>query len=138
MHVLRQGRKYELTVKTEALPDDIANRSPDSDEGAEETEQGIEVTDLGMQIADFDQRLTDRLGLPANTTGVVVVDVDADGIAAANGVRPGMLIAAVDGNTIKSAADFATATKSIGVARGITFTVKIPGVGTRFLVIKER
>jgi serine protease Do len=136
LRVLRRGRELELTVVTEQLPADVARQS----RLGQQRDDGEGVTDdqIGLQVAELTPNLIERLELPADAQGVVVVDIDANGIAAESGLRRGMLIVEIDSVTIKTVKDFEQAMSEVDVEKGANLTVKIPGEGTRFLILKQR
>ena len=64
--------------------------------------------------------------------------VDEDGIAARSGIAAGMLVLEVGGQPVSSVEDFETEIEEGSLDRGISLTVKIPNVGTRFIILKDR
>ena len=136
LRVLRRGRPVDLTVVTEALPDDASlasrqRRNRDSVEGATNEE-------LGLQVADLTPELIERLNLPTDMQGIVVVDVEAGGIAQQSGLRRGTLIVDVNDVPVDSVKAFEAVMEEADLGRGVTLTVRIPGVGTRFMILKQR
>lgn len=134
--VLRGGREVELTVTTEPLPSEVAmsgrrSRSSTSDEG-------VMAGELGMEVAEVDADLAKRFDLPASTDGVVVVSVAAQGLASRAGLERGMLITEINDQAIASLEDFEEAVAELDVQRGVKLIVRVPGVGTRSVIIRER
>ncbi len=136
IRVIRDGKVQELSVETEALPADLATAS--GRDSRDREQPGIANEQLGMKVADLTAALRQRLELPTSAEGVVVVEVSARGIASLSGLRPGMLITEVDGKTIDSAEEFESAMGDANLEKGVSITVRIPGVGTRFLILRNR
>jgi serine protease Do len=133
--VLRDGREMELTVKTEPLPNELAgNRRSRANNG----EQGKMNSDLGLVVADVTKELTQRLDLPSDAEGVVVTGVTSRGLAARAGLQQGMLITEVNNEPVRTIKDFEKAIADTDLERGVKLLVKVPGVGTRSVIIRDR
>lgn len=92
--ITREGRSV-LRMKLQAAPKDspaqravLSGRNPFS----------------GAIVAEISPRLADRLRLPASTRGVAVIETPRDSLAVRYGVRPGDIIAAVNGSEITTVA----------------------------------
>jgi serine protease Do len=135
LNVIRRGRKMKLTVTTEALPEEdavVAERSSDPSE-----DDMVDLEALGMRIADINDDIAKRLKL-SDEEGVVVMSTSSDGIATRSGITRGMLILEVGGQPISSVDEFEAEIEKGSLDRGIPLTVKIPKVGTRFVILKDR
>ena len=135
LRVLRRGKRVNLKVEAEALPDQIAStgrqdRSPQEDNIVEDASLGIRVSDVTADLANKMKLNTED--------GVVVVDVASGSVAAESGVARGMLILEIDGAEVDSSRQFQESVGKGDLDKGITLTVKVPGVGTRFLILKNR
>jgi S1-C subfamily serine protease len=95
--VLRDGRTETLNAHVVEREAEKAARSRGNRGGDAEGEEGY-----GMTLSPITPQLARRLDLPASTSGVVVTDVDPDGVAASAGVRPGDLIKKVNGREVAS------------------------------------
>jgi serine protease Do len=136
--VLRDGKPMEVEVTTEVLPDEDA-RTGRGEEKREQTEESSLQEELGMSLMDLTPELVERLDLPAGTTnGVLVAQVAPGGIARESGVARGMMIAEVNGQAVSSVKEFEAAMTGVSLERGVRVTVRVPGVGTRGLVLKQR
>ncbi|MEZ6186462.1 MAG: trypsin-like peptidase domain-containing protein [Planctomycetota bacterium] len=75
-------------------------------EEREQPEQRVQdVTkkaEVGVEVAPLSDRLRRRFGWRPEAEGVVIVRVDSGSLAAVNGIRPGMVLQAVDGQPIYS------------------------------------
>ena len=135
VRVLRRGKRVTLTVNVEALPDQMASAA--GEQRPLRDDQSVEDETLGMSVADLDADLAGRMKLEVEE-GVVVTKVAPGSVAAQSGVKRGMLVLEVDGHQVNSSEDFMTAVKEGNLDKGITLTARVPGVGSRFLILKER
>jgi serine protease Do len=99
--VYRNGAERSVTVRIGTMPETDKIASVDTDEGGK--------VRLGMTLASVDRDLRTRFRLPKEAAGVLIVDVDPDGVAAEKGLRPGDLIRRVSGQEAKQPADIAKA-----------------------------
>jgi Do/DeqQ family serine protease len=101
--VLRDGRTETLTahvVEREA-DKEATNRNR---RGGEDGEEGY-----GMSLSPLTPQLAKQLDVPAATSGVVVTDLDPNGVAASAGVHEGDLIKRVNGHDVASPSAVKTA-----------------------------
>ena len=97
--VWRNGTKKTLSIETDRYPDDFllsdsgGRRAPDA-----ETQKDVL---LGARLAEIDDELRSRYDLDEDLDGVVVLDVDRDGLAASNGFRVGDVITSVNNVMVK-------------------------------------
>lgn len=89
--VMRQGKESEVKVKLERAP-----------EGKESREVVIEGNSpfAGAKVADLSPRTADRLSLPTNLRGVVIVDIARNSTAGQVGLAPRDIVRAVNGRQI--------------------------------------
>jgi len=92
--VLRQGKETEVKVKLERAPEGKSNREITIDGNS--PFGGAKVTDLSPRSAD-------RLGLPTNLRGVVIVETPRNSTAERIGLQPRDIIRAVNGRQIDTA-----------------------------------
>ncbi len=137
LRVLRRGETVNLSVTTEALPEDLANGSSGRRPATEDND-GVVHEELGLQLADLTEEIAERLQLDAGATGALVVRVDAGGIAQESGLVRGMLIVAVENQPITSAKEFQEAIKDKSLDDGISLNVIVPRVGKQFIILKRR
>ncbi|MCA8922430.1 MAG: trypsin-like peptidase domain-containing protein [Planctomycetes bacterium] len=78
-------------------------------EEREQPEQRVQdVTtkaEVGVEVSPLSDRLRRRFGWTPDAEGVVIVRVDPGSLAAVNGIRPGMVLQAVNGQPIYSVVD---------------------------------
>lgn len=92
--IWRNGEEKSLTVKIGTLP------------GAEKVASAVidgEPVDakVGLALKKMDADIARQLGLPSDSTGVVVMDVRPGSPAAEKGIRPGDVLAKVGGEKIE-------------------------------------
>ncbi|MGC4005306.1 MAG: PDZ domain-containing protein [Pirellulales bacterium] len=68
--------------------------------------------------------------------GVLVVQVEGDGPAAAKGLEAGLMIRKVGSTTVTTVAEFEAALAKETSPDGVVFQVRSPAGGSRFVVIK--
>ena len=112
LHVLRDGKPVDVAITLGEFPSDEAltkgrstRNSGGSTTGRSTALDGVSVDELSPQIAR-------QFQLPANTTGVVVTDVDESSTAAEAGLQRGDIIQQVNRMPVKGASDFDKMTKS--------------------------
>ena len=93
LSVIRDGKERALTVTLGELKSDSAARRRNAAEPDE--------TGFGMAVEPLTREKARELGVKANT-GVVIVDVTPGSRAAGAGLRPGDVIAEVDGRAVAS------------------------------------
>ncbi len=94
LRVLRDGAEKQLSSgRSGTFPDDDAERAP-----ARERRGSA----LGMSLRDLTPQLAERLELPSDTRGVVVMDVEAGEPAERAGLQHGDVIVSVNGNAVQS------------------------------------
>ena len=94
VEVIRDGRREQLSahlVERETTTRAKAGRD-DSGPGSEPS--------FGMSVEPLTPTTAREIGVPDSLRGVVVSDVDEDGVAAAAGLRPGDVITRVDGHDV--------------------------------------
>jgi Do/DeqQ family serine protease len=104
--VLRDGRTETLTAHVVERDGDKASATRGSRRGDGE---GQGESGYGMTLSPITPQLARQLDVPASTAGVVVTDVDPDGVAANAGVRAGDVIKRVNGRDVSTVASLRTA-----------------------------
>lgn len=102
--VLRDGAKKAVTVNIGKMPETEKVASVQTDQGGE--------VKLGMTLATIDGDLRTRFHIPESVTGVLVVNVDPDGVAAEKGMRPGDVIRRISGTVATSPSSVAKAVET--------------------------
>ena len=119
LSILRDGKRVEKTVKLEERPgeDDAVSR-----ESERNKESGIEW--LGLEYRDVNPALRQSHGIPAGAEGVWVSDVGATSPFVGEGLRPGDLIAEVNGQPVASSEAFERAVKATPSGKFLRLYVK--------------
>jgi serine protease Do len=123
--VLRDGKVVTLSVSVKPLPTDLADggggrrRSDAADTGG----KTYYSRDFGIEVREKNSTGDDTY---EGFAGVLVDRVDEEGIAAAAGVGPGMLIRGVGKTDVTSIAEFAAAIEKESAAAGVLLRVRTP------------
>lgn len=97
--VIRDGRRAALTVT-------LGRRESSMPGSGQQARRAPVIATLGMQLSGITPALRTQLGLQNDVTGVIVVAVDPASSAAAQGIRPGTVIAEVHNEAVDSPGDF--------------------------------
>ncbi len=108
LKVFRDGQTREVTATVGTLPGKKVERA--SRETDDSENQALE----GVSVEELDARTARQAGLPANTRGVVVTDVDPGSPAAAAGLKEGDVIQEVNHHPVASASDVTSALRHGG------------------------
>jgi len=98
VEMLREGKRQTLQVE-------IGQRPVELGEGGATTTEGWR----GLQVASLSAEQAQRLNLPADTAGVLVVEVEAGSPAEQSGLRPGDLINEINRMRIEDLNDYRNA-----------------------------
>jgi serine protease Do len=135
--VLRDGKKVQLTMTLREQPANFGVRA-ESEENGEDSprlENPSETHDrLGLEISTLTAEMARQLGI-RDVTGVVITSVQEGSPADAAGLEAGMAIIQVGRKTLKTAADFAAATKDADMKKGVMLLVRT-AEGSRFVVVR--
>ena len=124
LEILRNGQKQTVSVTLIEYPDKTATAS--QGEPSSNALQGVQVDELTPQIAH-------ELQLPANTTGVVITDVDASSAAAEAGLQRGDVIQEVNRQPISNVQQYEKAIRASG--NGEVLLLINRGGATRYVAI---
>jgi S1-C subfamily serine protease len=101
VEILRDGRSQTLNATLDAQTSDAKTRISGPD--------GADTQGFGMTVQPLTPEVARELELTGRRDGVVIRDVDPDGAAAAAGLRPGDVIAQVNGKAVTSASELKSA-----------------------------
>jgi serine protease Do len=101
LSLLRNGKPMERNVKLGERP--VGNQQASN---TERPEGNSGINWLGLQYEDLSQRIRSSFNLPSGVSGVLVTNVAATSPLYDQAVRPGMVIAEVNGQPVKDVADF--------------------------------
>ncbi|MEJ2726642.1 MAG: PDZ domain-containing protein [Deltaproteobacteria bacterium] len=123
VEVIRKGDKKSFEVKIGELKEE------------KQAELGTEAKPkLGMSVEEITPELAEKFGL-AETTGVVVVQVEEGSAAAETGLRPGDVILEVDQDPVENVSSFNRKLETYKKGDTILLLVKRQGA-TLFLTLK--
>ncbi len=104
LEVLRGGKTLAFTLTLSERPnaDEIGqgNLRRRGQGGEAEPERSRSAEGLGIKVESLTPQVREQMELPDTVKGVVVADVEVGSEAAAAGVRPGVVVAAVNDNTV--------------------------------------
>ncbi len=103
--VSRNGSQQDLRAKLGQLPSNQPPGVPGAAGGSMK---------LGLTVAPLTPGLAAQAGVPQGTRGMVVEQADPNGPAAQAGIQPGDVIQQVNGQPVRSAADFQNALAKSG------------------------
>jgi serine protease Do len=131
---LRIGKEYELVVQRddgESILRVTVAEFPDSFADSRDSARGGRIDSLGVRVAVLTPELAQGLEMDVNN-GVVITEVDRDGMAARMGLSPGVVIARVGNKAIETIKDLQ---KSLDEARstGQLLLLVRSSSGTRLL-----
>jgi len=136
VEVLRDGKKVTLSVTVKTLPEKFGMNQPMGKAPTKEAPaaDNYKWEDLGIQVADMTAEEADMYH---GYNGVMIKKVDPDGIAAGQGLRPGILIRKVGNTDVKNVKDFEAAVKNESVKNGVRLLVRTPQ-GNRFIAFQAQ
>jgi len=133
--VLREGKEETLQIAVKPLPSDLAGRGPRLNAPAEqESDETFYEERFGLEVSD---KQTEPEDAYPGFEGVVVQRVDADGIAAEQGLGPGVLIRAVGATPVTSLDEFKAAIAKESPEKGAILKVRTPRGNSVVLLQKQ-
>lgn len=103
--VIRNGKEQKIAVRIGKMPG--AKHA-----SAAQPDAPAKTPRLGLAVAPLDDALRKQFKIEQATAGVVVVDVDADSVAAEKGLRPGDVIRQIGGEPVKQPDDISKAVRT--------------------------
>ncbi len=113
LRILRDGNEQEISaVLDEFNAEGARNETPNEreDNSRNPTQNGK----LGLNLQPLTPQIARQLELPADSSGVIVTDVDPNGAAAAEGITRGDLILEINRQAVSSLEDVQTALDKSG------------------------
>jgi serine protease Do len=136
VEVLRNGKNLKLQVEVKSLPSKLTanvgpgmGRDKNKDYGPSYTSK-----ELGIDISEMTPQIAKALGID-DVSGVIITAVQPDGIAASDGIRPGMIVLRVGQKLVKSIADFKAAMQGENIENGVLLLLRTQN-GNRFVLLK--
>lgn len=133
VRVVRNSKTKTIHVKIDEQPKEVASLGEES----QAPERASENTALaGLEVRDITLEIVERLGLPPDSTGVVVTEVDPNSGAATAGLRPGDLITEINRKAVRDMDDFRRITGKLDKDEEPLLLVKRRN-GKFFLILKS-
>ncbi|MDY0168260.1 MAG: Do family serine endopeptidase [Thermoguttaceae bacterium] len=133
--ILRDGKATTLYVVMRSLPKEFGAVPAPSRRVPPRPENGHSNNDLGFSTAELTPALAKQLGAE-DVQGVVVASVDPSGMAAAAGIREGMLILRVGKTPVRSVDEFEAAIENESLDKGILLLIRTAR-GNRFIALRR-
>jgi serine protease Do len=132
----RDGVSKKIAVTIEEQPRAYglvasAAESGDQDAGT------VNLDKIGVTIAQLTPEQAKKLGFPEKSTGVIISEVEPQGMAAEAGLRKGSLILKVDQHSVQTVEETKSALEKGSLEKGILLQVKAPEAGTTFVLLKK-
>jgi serine protease Do len=103
----RDGKEVTVQASVGEMPDDVQQASA-SPQGNERQNQSAMISGLGARLSSITDELRDQYRLSRDQKGVVVTEVQADGVAAGRGLKPGDVIVEVNQQPVNTPQDVQT------------------------------
>jgi serine protease Do len=123
LKILRDGKPQTLRVTLKSMPDDFEIAMKQSRRQAEGSSEFYHDQQLGLTVKNLTRTFAEMLGYEG-LSGVLIVNVDLDRIAAQAGLSEGMLIIRVGDQQVESVAEFKEALETESLQRGIELEVQ--------------
>jgi serine protease Do len=128
--VFRDGARKSLKLTVEEQPESFGTVADSSDSGL------TNLGKIGVKVMDMTAEQAKKFGYSEKTEGVLIAEVDPDGIAGGAGLRSGMLVLKVDGQPVKTAQEAQKAMGKGSLEKGVLFQVRTPQGGTTYVLLK--
>jgi serine protease Do len=125
--IIRNHKQKTIKVKIAQLPTDITQAAAP----VEEPKQ-VEKSALGMSVTPLDKASRDKLNL---SSGVLVMDIDAQGPASNAGIRKGDVISMIDNHSVNSVDEFKEVVDGLEDQKSVAILIQRSS-GPVFLAIK--
>ena len=99
--IVRDGQEQEIPVVLDELNPETAKTATQDEENKEERKSS-EGSKLGVNLQPITPQIAGQLELPADTTGVVVTNVDQNGAAARAGIARGDVILTINRQAVST------------------------------------
>lgn len=129
LEVFRDGRTRLIKVKLGLLDDSVAAAGAPAGSAT--------ANELGLIVRTLTPELANQMGYEEDLRGVVITEVESGGLAQRAGLRPGDIIASINGEATSNAKAFQETLSKHDLKRGIRLQVVSEGV-KRFLFLRER
>jgi serine protease Do len=102
VEVWRDRKKVTTQVDVGELDEEEVAKTSSGETGDGGKDEELKITDLGISVGNLNANTRKRFNLKKKSKGVVVVDVDKDGVATEKGIKVGDVIVEVSQNEVVS------------------------------------
>jgi serine protease Do len=134
VEVVRDGRPKTLRITIEEQPKDYGTTRRSSPDRPPDL---VTIRKLGMQLTDLTDDLADELRFKEDARGALIWSLRRSGLAASSGLKPGLLITAVNGKPVTSAKAAADAIKAGSLEKGIRLRLMTNTGASRTVLIQS-
>jgi serine protease Do len=124
--IVRAGKKETRSVTIGELPNTPTEVEPEVDGSVE---------DLGVTVEEFDQS-SPRKPRTDRTEGLVITQVEPQGLAARADLQPGDIIVSINGKEVSTIEEFRTMTEKADLKKGLRLVIESQGM-ERFAILRE-
>jgi len=137
--VLRNGKPEHLKITMEQRPDDYGmvsmdRRRPKGNNSGKT--DSVTIEKFGMDVSDATQALAEQLGYK-DAKGVIVTNVDQDGLAASAGLARGIMIVEAERKPVESAQALKDILEKANLDEGVLLLVRVPRGPAQYVIIKS-
>ncbi|MFO1154780.1 MAG: DegQ family serine endoprotease [Rhodospirillales bacterium] len=135
--IWRAGKEMTLKVEVAALKEEDEEKQAAAPQSGEKSKGGESIDDLGVTVAAIDAQMRDRFDLGDDAKGLVVTEVNPDGPAAEQGLRPGETIVEIGQENVSTPAQLAEKVKAAkGLGRKSVLLLVEGEGGLRFVAVR--
>jgi len=124
--VVRGGKRDTRSVTIGELPSQPTEAEPQEDGSVE---------DLGLTVEEFDKSSL-RRPRTERAQGLVITQVDPQGVAARADLQPGDVIVSINGKEVRTIDEFRSLTEKADLTKGLRLVVESQGM-ERFAILRE-
>jgi serine protease Do len=129
--VLRDGAAKTLQVKIEEQPKAFGSNTELMQPGS------VNLGKLGMTVTDLTADKAKQFGFSEKTEGVLITEVDPNGVAGGAGLRSGTMVLKVNQQPVKTADEFEKAVEKLSLDEGVLLQVRSAQGGTSYVLLKS-
>jgi serine protease Do len=138
--IWRDKKQLVLTIKLEKMPKAfLAGKMGPGSQAAPESgdkEEQVTIEELGIAIGPITPDLAKKYNYKPNMKGVVITQIDPQGVGAQNGLSEGDLILQVQNQPVNSVQEFKNVLKKASFKEGVTLFARSVAGNARFIYIK--
>ncbi|HEY1859288.1 MAG TPA: trypsin-like peptidase domain-containing protein, partial [Gemmataceae bacterium] len=128
--VYRDGARKVLNVTMEEQSESYSLANDASENG------NTVLGKIGIHVTELTAEKAKQLGYPEKSEGVLIAEVEPNGIASGAGLRSGMLIVKIDQQAVKTVEEIQKSVEKGSLDKGMLFQVRTPRGGTSYVLLK--